>query len=274
MLHAAGKIEDINYSIYLNWYDYFIAHMGGNAAPSHHFIYVATAPETCDERIRRRNRSGESGIPLDYLRECEKYHVAMVADLNLPCITLDGNIHKEDGDPWDTELAHIATFIDGTDAAAAPALAPALTIGDRLRALDKTYHGDNDHSYSEEEYIALLCKTIDDTLSPNVEQLYHNCEQNIEDSYYMTSNYTQSDFETVFVYVQDRNDVYAMNISVCINNAKYPIYDKYTATAVTYPEMPTLLAAAERIEHALCAHCTARGLNYKYDSNKYIAVTF
>lgn len=90
MLYDSGKIELINYRIYLQFFDTFIKDYRVDK-----ILYVKTDPEKCSERIMKRSRSGESNIPLDYLIECDKYHDEMIEneDLkNTAKIVLDGNI--------------------------------------------------------------------------------------------------------------------------------------------------------------------------------------
>ena len=84
MLYDAGKIELINYKIYLKWFDVF-----AKEYPISKVIYVNTEPDICIKRINKRSRNGEQHIPIEYLRECHKYHTAML-DKNSPdCITQD-----------------------------------------------------------------------------------------------------------------------------------------------------------------------------------------
>ena len=40
-----------------------------------------TDPKICFDRIKKRSRTGESNIPLDYLENCHKYHNDML-DIN------------------------------------------------------------------------------------------------------------------------------------------------------------------------------------------------
>ena len=99
MLFDSGKIEDIEYSIYLQWFDYFIKNIdiGG-------IIYVKSDPETCFDRIGIRNRQGES-IPLDYLISLDKYHNTWLIDKpNL--LVLNGNLNYLESLPelWTTEI--------------------------------------------------------------------------------------------------------------------------------------------------------------------------
>ena len=69
MLHEAGKIEDINYKVYLEFYEIF-----RNDFPLSGIIYINARPEVCFQRIKKRCRDGEEGIPLDYLIECDMHH--------------------------------------------------------------------------------------------------------------------------------------------------------------------------------------------------------
>jgi deoxycitidine kinase/deoxyguanosine kinase len=60
MLYDTGKIESINYQIYLNWFDTF-----ANEFPINKIIYVKACPETCHQRISIRQRDGEDNIPIN-----------------------------------------------------------------------------------------------------------------------------------------------------------------------------------------------------------------
>ena len=84
MLYDTGKIEYINYQIYLNWFNTFADDFSVNK-----IIYVKTEPEICHQRITERHRDGEDNIPIDYLKSCSKYHDNML-DKNLSeCVCND-----------------------------------------------------------------------------------------------------------------------------------------------------------------------------------------
>ena len=84
MLYDTGKIESINYQIYLNWFNTF-----ADDFPVNKIIYVKTEPEICHQRITERHRDGEDNIPIDYLKSCSKYHDNML-DKNLSeCVCKD-----------------------------------------------------------------------------------------------------------------------------------------------------------------------------------------
>lgn len=69
MLYDQGKIEDVCYQIYLNWFDEFVSDYDIK-----YIIYVNTDPKKCYERIHKRSREGEEVIPLVYLEQCHNYH--------------------------------------------------------------------------------------------------------------------------------------------------------------------------------------------------------
>jgi deoxyadenosine/deoxycytidine kinase len=92
MLYDFGKIEYINYQIYLSWFEEF-----SNDYPIDKVIYIKTNPEICHFRITKRSREGEDSIPLEYLDDCNLYHNNMLNTSSPSCICnnqliLDGNI--------------------------------------------------------------------------------------------------------------------------------------------------------------------------------------
>jgi len=108
MLYDSGKIEDVNYQIYLNWFDTFSGEF-----PVHKIVYVKASPEKCYQRIARRSREGEENIPLDYLTSCSLYHDNMLDKTTSTCVCdeqliLDGNIdiyeNKTQVDKWIQEI--------------------------------------------------------------------------------------------------------------------------------------------------------------------------
>jgi deoxyadenosine/deoxycytidine kinase len=87
MLFDDGKIEDVNYAIYLKWFDHFIEDL-----PLEGVIYLKTDAEICSQRIRQRNRDGEETIPIEYLKKCGYYHNQMMFQKSGTLqITLNGN---------------------------------------------------------------------------------------------------------------------------------------------------------------------------------------
>jgi deoxyadenosine/deoxycytidine kinase len=90
MLHDQGKIEDVCYQIYLNWFDEFAKDF-----PINYTVYVKTDPKNCYGRIHKRAREGEEVIPLAYLQECHNYHEEFLDDqtgISSKKLCIDGNV--------------------------------------------------------------------------------------------------------------------------------------------------------------------------------------
>ena len=73
MLYDSGNMEDVEYTVYLKWFDEF-----NELYKNQKLIYMKTDPDICFERIAKRARDGESVIPLSYLENCHKYHEDMI----------------------------------------------------------------------------------------------------------------------------------------------------------------------------------------------------
>ena len=90
MLYDQGKIEDVKYQIYLNWFDEFAKDF-----PVNDVIYVNTDPKKCYERIHKRARVGEEVIPLAYLTSCHDYHNTFLDEttgIKSTQLVLNGNV--------------------------------------------------------------------------------------------------------------------------------------------------------------------------------------
>ena len=86
MLHKEGDINTIEHQIYHKWFDEF-----SDVAKLTHIVYLSTSPTTSFARIQNRNRTGESGIPLDYLTKCDEYHKEWIMNFETPTLILDGD---------------------------------------------------------------------------------------------------------------------------------------------------------------------------------------
>jgi deoxyadenosine/deoxycytidine kinase len=92
MLHDTGMIEEIEYSIYLKWFEYFIENLNDIK-----FIYVRSDPDVCSDRITLRNRKGEN-ISIEYLSNCHHYHEKWLNN-EKELLVLDGNENYQDDLP-------------------------------------------------------------------------------------------------------------------------------------------------------------------------------
>ena len=72
-----GNIGEIELKVYEDWFrvltEKFVVRPSG-------FIYLKTSPETCYQRIKKRSRSGESDIPLEYLEQLDILHTIWLED--------------------------------------------------------------------------------------------------------------------------------------------------------------------------------------------------
>ena len=93
MLYQQGHINEIEWQTYNYWFDTFKEKTKLNMV-----IYVNTNPEICFERIKKRNRTGESNIPIDYLKHCHRLHNEWLDSNNEEVvIPFNGNMElKED----------------------------------------------------------------------------------------------------------------------------------------------------------------------------------
>jgi deoxyadenosine/deoxycytidine kinase len=111
MLYDQGKIEDVCYQIYLNWFDEFTKDF-----PINYSVYVNTEPKKCYDRIHKRARDGEELIPLAYLQDCHNYHEEFLDEnkgIQTKKLILDGNIDIYENEPIVEEwLEKINTFIN------------------------------------------------------------------------------------------------------------------------------------------------------------------
>jgi len=111
MLFDQGKIEDVEYQIYLAWFDEFVKDF-----PLNNVIYVKTSPEKCYERVHKRAREGEEIIPLAYLEDCHRYHEEFLdkdIGIQVEQLIIDGNMELIEGDTsvMDKWLQQIDAFI-------------------------------------------------------------------------------------------------------------------------------------------------------------------
>lgn len=89
MLFDDGMMEDVEYEIYMKWFDTFISDL-----PTAHIYYIRTDPDVALDRLKKRNREGEN-VSLEYLERVHKYHDEWLMDKSYATV-LDGNIDKDE----------------------------------------------------------------------------------------------------------------------------------------------------------------------------------
>ena len=111
MLHDDNKIQTIDYTIYMKWFDEFAMDIKCNAV-----IYVKTTAVTALARVVKRSRKGEE-IPFEYLERCSQYHDNWIAReySSSSVIEIDGNIdtteHPNVANEWNKKvMSHIEQY--------------------------------------------------------------------------------------------------------------------------------------------------------------------
>jgi len=111
--------------MYTRWFDEFACDL-----PLRGIIYITTGVDTSAERIQKRARNGESGIPKDYLSSLERQHEKWVGGTNLPVcrISTDATVPAEQNVKTIVEFINKHFLPETTVAAAAAAAAAAADV--------------------------------------------------------------------------------------------------------------------------------------------------
>lgn len=86
LCHERGDISEMEMTIYNSWFNTLIK--GITDKFDCKFIYLKTDPTICLERSKKRNRNGEEGIPLEYLKSLDNKHDEWLSN---DIIKIDGN---------------------------------------------------------------------------------------------------------------------------------------------------------------------------------------
>lgn len=72
MLHDDKNLDDLEWNAYNHWNSFFEKYIKKNEKQN--VIYLRCSPKTAMERIHKRNRPEEIGIPMEYIEKLHKYH--------------------------------------------------------------------------------------------------------------------------------------------------------------------------------------------------------
>lgn len=103
MLHDRGQMDKLEFEIYHRLYLHLKTSMKVSLSA---IIHVDTSPESCLDNIKKRNRTGESDITVDYLRSVDKYQNDWMNNLS------DVSIMKTGGVSSDNSVSEIDTFVN------------------------------------------------------------------------------------------------------------------------------------------------------------------
>jgi deoxyadenosine/deoxycytidine kinase len=103
MLRASGDIDDMEWQLYMKWYDSFAAEL-----PIRGIVYITTCVGTSAGRIVTRGRHGEEHIPLDYLAALDSQHKHWLTTTDLPAI----HISTEPGVTMEDNIERVREFVE------------------------------------------------------------------------------------------------------------------------------------------------------------------
>ncbi len=87
--YETGKINKMEWEIYIDWFNWLSNSF--DVKPDG-YIYLRVKPDICLERINKRNRQEESGIPIEYLDNIHiKHDNWLLNDKKIPVLVLDWN---------------------------------------------------------------------------------------------------------------------------------------------------------------------------------------
>lgn len=83
MLHRQGKMDDLEWTLYLKWFNYYAEHL-----PVKGILHLSTSAGTAKERIGIRGRTGEESIPMEYLNDLDAQHQKWISESHLPTLQI------------------------------------------------------------------------------------------------------------------------------------------------------------------------------------------
>lgn len=106
MLKDDGTISFEEYFVYKSWYDFMMSVVHPQIAG---VLYLQVSPETCVNRIMKRDRNGEQNIQISYIKQLHAQHENWLTfkTNNYPVHVIDGS-----GSPDSINLDSIKEFID------------------------------------------------------------------------------------------------------------------------------------------------------------------
>lgn len=123
-LYESKDMSDMEWNIYNMWHKQLRDMLNLNIDGC---IFVNTSPEVCDSRIRMRNRTGESCIPLEYLKTLHEKHedwllnrpkkddkkwFSLDKDTICSVLTINGNIDIYNHEERENQYKQIIEYIN------------------------------------------------------------------------------------------------------------------------------------------------------------------
>ena len=120
----SGVFSPLEHELYCDWHGFLVDCFDDLKLDG--IIYLRTSPTTCFERLRKRARTEEDGVPLDYLQQLHLAHERWLAPpagaatdefpltAKVPVLELDCNLEFEtDGATSEAMMRRVNAFVDG-----------------------------------------------------------------------------------------------------------------------------------------------------------------
>jgi deoxyadenosine/deoxycytidine kinase len=108
MLYDDNMIEDINYKVYLQFYEEYKEDFKLDG-----IVYIDSDADVCYNRIKKRSRTGEEGVPLEYLKNCQEYHNDWLSGINHKLrINTNDDVTYDMSDPLDKGMVWLKMIKD------------------------------------------------------------------------------------------------------------------------------------------------------------------
>ena len=102
----SGKMNELETNCYHFWFNWLEEKF---YKKPHAIIYLRCSPEKCFERMHKRARSEEGGVPLEYLKELHDYHESWIINwTHTPVLIIDND--KDNN--WNDIMNKINIFIE------------------------------------------------------------------------------------------------------------------------------------------------------------------
>ena len=121
--YESGTMSRLEWEIYQEWFSWLVDHY---AVRPTGLIYMRTSPNKCFERLKKRSRSEEAGIPIEYLQTLHNKHEDWLVEgkeipdnlQNIPVLKLSCDKEFENDAQYCEQLiTQVRDFIDGLQTA-------------------------------------------------------------------------------------------------------------------------------------------------------------
>lgn len=101
----SGKMNELETNCYHFWFNWLEEKF---YEKPHAIIYLKCSPEKCFERMHKRARHEEDGVPLEYLKELHDHHEIWINNwTETPVLVID----NDNDDDWDNIMSQVNNFV-------------------------------------------------------------------------------------------------------------------------------------------------------------------